>query len=129
MARSNSGGTGEIFGLGDTRFRIVNASSIVDWGNFPTIERAASFGFINTDQIGLGCYSFGAPASPNNNTLWYEAYDVARGTHGWIDDDYLSTPGTASSPQLRTDPCDLRPGLLEDGAAKLNPLAARGSPE
>jgi len=45
------------------------------------------------------------PGGPYGNTLWYYAADVDNNTHGWINDYYLTTPGTATAPQPQTGHC------------------------
>ncbi|GAB3189032.1 hypothetical protein GCM10027259_59120 [Micromonospora palomenae] len=57
------------------------------------------------DDVAHALAHGGAPAGPYNNTLWYHAYDWQRGTHGWINDHNLNTPGTAANPQPQTEKC------------------------
>jgi hypothetical protein len=91
--------TGEIFS-------VVNAPNTVNWRNFPNWNYPVDMGFGNGDPMDLGCYMFGGPAGPYGNTLWYMAWDGANNTYGWINDHYLTTPGTAAHPQPQTWECN-----------------------
>jgi hypothetical protein len=76
------------------------------WGNSPTFARDVSGTGISTgDAIGLNCYYYGNATGPYGNTLWYLAEDITNNTYGWINDHYLSTPGTAANPQPQTSRC------------------------
>lgn len=76
------------------------------WGNSPTAATDVSgVGIGNGNLISLSCYVYGNPAGPYGNTLWYYAADVDNNTHGWINDHYLTTPGTAAAPQPQTGHC------------------------
>jgi hypothetical protein len=46
-------------------------------------------------------------AYPYGNILWYLGEDITNDTYGWINDHYLSTPGTAANPQPQTGSCGL----------------------
>lgn len=99
-------GSGE--GQGDYSGRIfsaVNASGGIAWRNFPAWNYPASRNVGQGDLINLGCYMYGGAAGPYGNTLWYSAFDEKTDTYGWINDHYLSTPGTAASPQPQTWAC------------------------
>lgn len=89
----------------NNRFHVVNAPSTIAFRSSPDWNYPTSGGFVNGDTIGLDCYEFGGPVGPYGNTLWYDAVDNADGYTGWINDHYLSTPGTAASPQPQTAEC------------------------
>jgi hypothetical protein len=76
------------------------------WATSPSAARGVSgIGIGNGDTIGLNCYLFGNPDGPYGNTLWYVAEDLSNNTYGWINDHYLSTPGTAANPEPQTGRC------------------------
>jgi hypothetical protein len=87
-------------------WHVVNAPSTVPWRTSPNWDRTGGSGFADNDAIHLVCADYGGPAGPYSNTLWYWATDVSRGTTGFINDHYLNTPGTASSPQPQTGDCN-----------------------
>jgi hypothetical protein len=89
----------------NNNFHVVNAPSAVAFRGSPNWNFPTSTGFTNGDSIGLDCYEFGGPAGPYGNTLWYDATDNVNGYSGWINDHYLSTPGTAANPQPQTAEC------------------------
>lgn len=86
-------------------FTAVNAPSTVDFRSSPNWNYAGSTGFLAGDQMGLVCWEYGGSAGPYANTLWYEAVDYTRGGSGWVNDHYLSTPGTAAAPQPQGNEC------------------------
>lgn len=90
---------------GSVSFKVVNAPSLVVWGNSPSTMWAAGHGFANNETMRLHCYFFGGPAGQYGNVLWYLAYNVNRNTYGWINDTNLNTPGTAANPQVQTSRC------------------------
>ena len=93
----------------DNNFHAVNAPSPVAFRGSPNWSYPDSFGFVTGNSMGLECYELGAPAGPYDNPLWYEAINYVTGYAGWINDHYLSTPGTAAHPQPQTGEC-LRSG-------------------
>lgn len=100
---SGSSAGGEGVGYGPT-FKAENSPA--HWGNSPTLARDVSgTGIGNGNAIGLDCYYYGNAAGPYGNTLWYLAEDISNNTYGWINDHYLNTPGTATSPQPQTGHC------------------------
>lgn len=84
-----------------TQFATVGSTN---WGNFPTFSYDSSATFASGDRVELNCYVRGAAAGPYNNTVWYFAQD-ASGKHGWINDHWLNTPGTAAQPVLEAIAC------------------------
>ena len=86
-------------------FNAVNSPGA--WANSPSAADMTGIGVGNGDSIGLLCYYFGAATGPYGNTLWYLAYDRNNNTYGFINDHYLTTPGTAASPQPQTYGCGL----------------------
>jgi hypothetical protein len=89
----------------NNNFQVLNAPSPVAFRGSPNWSYPTSVGFVSGNSMGLECYEYGAPAGPYDNRLWYEAIDYANGYAGWINDHYLSTPGTAAHPQPQTAEC------------------------
>jgi len=74
------------------------------WANSPTLASDTGAGLGNGDTVYLKCYYRGAAEGPYGNTVWYYATD---GTNeGFINDHFLSTPGTAANPQFQTMHCN-----------------------
>jgi hypothetical protein len=72
----------------------------------PAMGHPASTALSNGELLNLECYFWGAPAGPYGNTLWYAAEtDAAFPLEGFINDHYLNTPGTASSPAPQVPHC------------------------
>lgn len=88
----------------------------VAYYNSPSTRVTVSGGqFSNGEQVDLMCYEFGGPAGPYGNTLWYETF-TSDAAFVFINDHYLSTPGTAANPDPQGTPCrtagsgDVSPG-------------------
>jgi hypothetical protein len=79
-------------------WEVVNSPETYD----SSPNRSYSNGVSVPSSVTLNCYFFGAPAGSYGNTLWYE---VGSFTNDWINDHYLSTPGTAANPQPQTRHC------------------------
>lgn len=86
-------------------FGVLNAPNPVNYRKHPNWSYPDSDTFRNGDVLWLGCYFIGAPAGPNNNPLWYHANNTWDGGLGFVNDRYLNTPGTATSPQPQAEPC------------------------
>lgn len=90
-------------------YNVVNADGGVYWRNSPNwndTNRITGQGVYNGDQLDLKCWEYGTSAgSYSPNPLWYYAYSYTRNQWGWVNDHYLTTPGTAASPQPQGYPC------------------------
>lgn len=68
-------------------------------------------GIYTGDQLILLCWKWGGPG-PTGNHLWYQASNSSRNVDpsgslegGWVNDHYLSTPGTAINPEPQGPEC------------------------
>jgi hypothetical protein len=89
-------------------FRAVDAAGGVYWrnsANWNDTSRRSGYGFYNGDVMQLQCYRWGTTTPYSANHLWYWSYDYNRGQAGWVNDHFLTTPGTAAAPQPVTLPC------------------------
>jgi hypothetical protein len=96
-------------------YTAVNADGGIYWRsttNWNSPIQRPGWGFYNGDQISLSCYKFGDPYPSPQNHLWYSAVNLSRWDDpsgnfqsGWINDHFLNTPGTATSPQPIGLPC------------------------
>ncbi|GAB3901639.1 hypothetical protein ACFQ1S_03520 [Kibdelosporangium lantanae] len=98
----------------DPLFTAVDANGGIYWRYLPywaDTQAIPGWGFYTGDTIELACWTFGGPAGPNNNTLWYIARNFSRSGagEGYINDHYLNTPGTAAHPQPQGPQCDGQP--------------------
>jgi hypothetical protein len=93
---------------------VVDADGGVYWRSQPQQDTAIQnpgHGVYTGDQVYLACYRWGGPG-PTNNHLWYLARNLSRNQQpdgnyeeGYVNDHYLSTPGTARSPEPQGFPC------------------------
>jgi hypothetical protein len=92
-------------------YQATDANGGLYWRSSPNMNtpvQRSGYGVYTGDNVALDCYAFGGPGGPYGDRLWYwgEAYSGARGSgQGWINDHYLTTPGTAAAPQPQGPRC------------------------
>lgn len=112
----------------DPLFTAVDANGGIYWRYLPywgDTQSIPGWGFYTGDTIELACWTFGGPAGPYGNTLWYIARNDSRpgDGEGYINDHYLNTPGTAANPQPQGPECDGQPVVAHHNADLRPPMA------
>jgi hypothetical protein len=99
-----------------------------NWENFPDTYSAGA-GLGNTTSVYLECYFYGQAEGPYGNTLWYLAMTENGAQSGWINDHYLSTPGTAAAPEPQVPHCahTAGTGLLQNSGKTFDVTGSPGN--